>query len=128
MTLTMDSLGIHYTATIDTRVSYAKDVAVAVERGDIKGNSFSFRALKDSYSEKNNVLVRSILDAELLELSCTSLPAYKSSTLNIRAACPPELRHLLAQKMQMRDETLGLPCWKLPSAKPVTNPQTTLGS
>jgi len=104
MKLTMDSRGIHYTAQIDTRQSYALDVALAVQRGDIKGNSFGFRALKDSYSDQNGKLVRSILDAELIELSCTSIPAYKSSTLNIRAACPPELRHLLGPDAEDQGE------------------------
>jgi hypothetical protein len=93
--LSTDSLGVNFSCQLDTRQSYAADLAIAVERGDIRGNSFGFRTNKDSWKNENGVLTRTLEDIQIFELSVCGSPAYTQTGVSIRS-CPRVLRSMLS--------------------------------
>jgi uncharacterized protein len=93
--LTTDSRGVSFTAKLDTRQSYANDLALSIESGVTSGCSFGFMTLDDSYTDDAGTLVRTLNQIELFELSVTVSPAYLQTAVDIRSRCPKELRSLL---------------------------------
>lgn len=92
--LTTDSRGVHFSADVDTRISYASDLALSVEAGVTAGCSFGFRTLKDTWKDDQGTAIRTLDQIELLELTVTSNPAYLQTQVDVRS-CPQELRSLL---------------------------------
>jgi Escherichia/Staphylococcus phage prohead protease len=87
LTLVQDERGLKSTIILpDTTV--AKDLAVSVERGDIKEQSFAFIVLKDAWEEdrENKKSVRTILEIkELLDISPVTYPAYPDTDIAKRS-------------------------------------------
>ncbi|MDC9583395.1 HK97 family phage prohead protease [Xenorhabdus sp. PR6a] len=80
--LSEDATGLRFELTPpDTQLG--RDVLTLVERGDISGMSFGFRALKDQWDIGQEPYVRTVLEAELREITITSLPAYPESGVEI---------------------------------------------
>ncbi|EMI5490885.1 HK97 family phage prohead protease [Providencia stuartii] len=80
--LTEDATGLRFELTPpDTQLG--RDVLTLVERGDIDGMSFGFRAIKDQWDISQEPYVRTVLEAELREITITSLPAYPDSGVEI---------------------------------------------
>ncbi|EIE0341770.1 HK97 family phage prohead protease, partial [Salmonella enterica] len=70
-----DATGLRFELTPpDTQTG--RDVLALVERGDISGMSFGFRALKESWDVTPSPYIRTVTAAELREITVTSLPAY----------------------------------------------------
>jgi len=65
--------------------TYAKDLAVSMERGDINQCSFAFATVKDSWNDedKNNV-IRSLEKAKLYDVAIVTHPAYIKTSANYR--------------------------------------------
>ena len=101
--ITTDTNGVNFSCKIDTRQSYAADLAIAVERGDIQGCSFGFRTNQDSWSDDNGTLVRTLEAIEVMELSLTACPAYEQTSTSIRS-CPTELSSLLHRSSSSDDD------------------------
>ncbi|WP_348266424.1 HK97 family phage prohead protease [Edaphobacter sp. DSM 109919] len=101
--LTTDSKGVSFRCKLDTRISYANDLALSVENGVTQGCSFGFRTLKDSYANENGTLVRTLETIELLELTVTTCPAYLQTQVDVRS-CPKELRSLLTRSLDDEDD------------------------
>jgi len=85
--------------------SFANDVADMLKRGDVSQCSFGFSNIAgtDTWTEENNVLIRTVTKATLFEISLVPLPAYPSSSVGLRSAlatCPVELR----KKFNLEDE------------------------
>ncbi|MGX8940530.1 HK97 family phage prohead protease [Symbiopectobacterium sp. Eva_TO] len=77
-----DETGLHFALNPpDTQLG--RDVLTMVERGDITGMSFGFRALKDYWNIARKPHVRTVQRAELKEITITSLPAYPESAVEI---------------------------------------------
>lgn len=90
LVLSEDATGLRFELTPpDTQLG--RDVLILVERGDISGMSFGFRALKDQWDSTQQPYVRTVLAAELREITVTSLPAYRETDIQIAK------RSLLAQ-------------------------------
>lgn len=80
--LTEDTTGLRFELTPpDTQLG--RDVLALVERGDIDGMSFGFRAIKDQWDISQEPYIRTVLEAELREITITSLPAYPDSGVEI---------------------------------------------
>ncbi|EDF9815722.1 HK97 family phage prohead protease, partial [Salmonella enterica subsp. enterica serovar Tennessee] len=60
-----------------------RDLLELVGRGDISGMSFGFRATKESWDFNQDPCLRTITDAELLEITFTATPAYSESDVEI---------------------------------------------
>lgn len=67
--------------------SYAHDLAALVARGDISGCSFGFRVPEggDRWEMRGGQLVRDLTDIDLHEISIVGDPAYRDTTVALRA-------------------------------------------
>lgn len=80
--LSEDTTGLRFELTPpDTQLG--RDVLTLVERGDITGMSFGFRALKESWNIGQSPYLRTVSAAELREITVTSMPAYPESGVEI---------------------------------------------
>lgn len=87
LTLTTDEIGLKFSARINEKLSYAKDVYELVKSGEMRGCSFGFYAKKDEYvydSEKDEYK-RTLLNLHLYEGTITPVPAYDTTVVQARA-------------------------------------------
>ncbi|HZG83839.1 HK97 family phage prohead protease [Paenibacillus sp.] len=83
LVLTEDDIGLRYEITPP---SWADKYVESIERGDVKGSSFIFRAIREQWDESNPEMpIRSVLEAELIEVSPVTRPAYPQSTVGVRS-------------------------------------------
>ncbi|MCA6098857.1 HK97 family phage prohead protease [Bradyrhizobium australafricanum] len=61
------------------------DLWELVDRGDVSGMSFGFRATKQEWDDTGEIPKRTILEAELYEVTATAIPAYPDTTLAARS-------------------------------------------
>ena len=85
MTLRADEKGLHY--EIAELPESRADVAEAIQRGDVDGNSFAFTVEKDEWEyRKDGSAVRTITEfGELFDVGPVTYPAYPSTTVSARA-------------------------------------------
>jgi HK97 family phage prohead protease len=82
LTLTKDTRGLAF--TLDVAPTQAgKDALELVRRGDVTGASFAFRTIKDTWRQDGRVVVRELLDVELLEISLTAFPSYAQTDVSV---------------------------------------------
>lgn len=62
-----------------------RDLAVQIERGDIAGMSFAFRAVKQEWDDTVDPPKRTILEAELYEITYTAFPQYDETEVGLRS-------------------------------------------
>ncbi len=62
-----------------------RDLAVQLERGDIEGMSFGFVTRKQEWDETQDPPIRTILEAELHEITYTAFPAYPDTEVGLRS-------------------------------------------
>lgn len=81
-----DAKGLHFSLKLpDTTVG--RDVAELVKRGDVSGCSFGFKvaANGDKWEQRGGKIVRTLTDVDLAEITLTSDPVYKDTTLALRS-------------------------------------------
>lgn len=80
--LAEDGRGLHFDVQLPP-TSVGKDLAVLVERGDVRGASFAFKVPKggDRWDFSGPVARRELLDVDLLEITITAQPAYLDTTV-----------------------------------------------
>lgn len=61
------------------------DLWTLVERGDVSGMSFSFRATKQEWDDAGDLPHRTVIEAELFEVTATPIPAYPDTSLALRS-------------------------------------------
>jgi len=67
-------------------VTYARDLAVLLERGDISQMSFGFVPREEEWStDGDGVETRRLLDVELFDVSAVAYPAYSGTDAALRA-------------------------------------------
>lgn len=100
--LSEDSKGLAFEIDLpDTQT--ARDVAISVERGDIRGASFAFTVPKggDKWDLSGEQVTRELLDVNLNEITITPTPAYPDTEVAKRALdtiIRPRPRALLARR------------------------------
>lgn len=62
-----------------------RDLAVSIDRGDIPGMSFGFRAVKQLWDDTVDPPKRRIEEAELYEITYSALPQYDDSEVALRS-------------------------------------------
>ena len=72
-----------------------RDLATSIDRGDIEGMSFRFRALKEEGDETQDPPMRTVIEAELFEITYTAFPAYPDTEVGMRS-----LEHARAERRQ----------------------------
>lgn len=79
-----DSEGTHYRINGDMRQSYVKDLAIAMERGDVTQSSFGFRVVGPNGQEwtedEDGGPLRTLREIQLFDVSPVTYPAYEDST------------------------------------------------
>ncbi len=67
--------------------SYAQDLGVLVQRGDIAGMSFGFTVPQggDNWEVRSGVLTRDLIDIRLREITVTANPAYLDTSVAVRS-------------------------------------------
>ncbi|MDW9899111.1 HK97 family phage prohead protease [Sinorhizobium meliloti] len=65
--------------------SDGNDLWTLVERGDVSGMSFSFRATKQEWDDTGDLPHRTVIEAELFEVTATAIPAYPDTSLALRS-------------------------------------------
>lgn len=60
-----------------------RDVLTLVSRGDLRGASFGFRALKDAWRTEGRTVIRELLEIDILEISVTAFPAYQVTDVQV---------------------------------------------
>lgn len=82
--LAEDQTGLLFSVEVPP-TSIGRDVLVSVERGDIRGASFAFRAQKDRWTEGYGGMMRELLAVDLLDITITASPAYPDTSVARRA-------------------------------------------
>ena len=88
--LNEDAKGLHFEIDMPA-TTLGRDLMVSVERGDIRGASFSFKAREDRWTQGNDgKMLRELLDVDLFEITVTAVPAYADTEVARRtlARCP----------------------------------------
>ena len=86
LTLAEDKVGLAVDAEM-APVSYAQDLAVLLERGDISQMSFAFEVVKDQWEiDDDENELRTILEAKLWDVSVVTYPAYEDTDAGLRGA------------------------------------------
>jgi hypothetical protein len=92
LTLRADTKGVAFeNALPDT--SDGRDLSVSIDRGDIPGMSFGFVSTREEWDETVEPPMRTILTAELYEITYTACPAYPDTTVGMRS-----LEHARAER------------------------------
>ncbi|WP_370189263.1 HK97 family phage prohead protease [Qipengyuania sp.] len=79
-----DGKGLHFRNDLpDT--SDGRDLAVQIDRGDIAGMSFAFRAVHDEWDETVDPPKRTIHEAILYEITYTPMPQYPDTEVGMRS-------------------------------------------
>ncbi|MBD9569043.1 HK97 family phage prohead protease [Ensifer sp. ENS08] len=79
-----DAKGLRFEVDLpDT--STGKDVGKLVERGDVSGCSFNFRATKQSWDDTVDPPLRTLEKLEIDEVSIVTFPAYADTTVGVRS-------------------------------------------
>lgn len=78
--------GIYFELSLPD-VSYARDLGVLVQRGDIAGVSFGFRVNPngEAWEMRDGKLTRDLIDIDLREISIVGDPAYADTTVAVRS-------------------------------------------
>ncbi len=99
--LAEDTHGLHFEIDLPNTTT-ARDLAVSVERGDVKGASFAFAVAKDGdrWSTDSGKAVRELLEVDLFEITITPVPAYPDTEVARRAlaTCKPSPRVVAARR------------------------------
>lgn len=101
-----DDEGLRFSLDLP-KTQLGDDILESVKRGDISGMSFGFRALVDEWDESGEIAKRTVKQAELMEITVTSIPAYPDSSLVI-AKRSMQKGAIYRQKMQMWCDVLGV--------------------
>lgn len=85
--LNADNIGLHFIATVDTSISYIKDVVGLVKNGLAAGCSFGFWILNDNevFDASTQTYTDTLLEIQMDEGSILSNPAYSDTSVIARA-------------------------------------------
>ena len=80
--LRRDDRGLAF--TLDPAPTQAgREAFELVKRGDVKGASFGFSTLKDSWSRDGETTIRTLLDIAIVEVSLTAFPVYQQTDVSV---------------------------------------------
>ncbi len=64
---------------------WALDLLTSIERGDINQMSFGFKVIDDSFTKEDEVIIRTIKEANIRDVSIVSFPAYPETKVALRS-------------------------------------------
>ncbi|MCS7159934.1 MAG: HK97 family phage prohead protease [Gemmatales bacterium] len=96
LSLSKDSVGLKYEVLLP-QTQLGTELAHLIARGDIRGSSFAFSVVAETFEhEKNNRIIRWLDDVNLIELGPVVLPAYSGTSvaLALRSYAMSRLKEL----------------------------------
>jgi HK97 family phage prohead protease len=84
MQLAEDETGLKVDAQLDSRMSLANDLVIAIARGDLKEMSFAFRVIRQTWSPDYEQ--RNIHEVKLFDVSVVTYPASPATSAKVRAS------------------------------------------
>jgi len=87
--LAKDDTGLRYRIPIDMGDQDHARIVPKIQRGDLSGSSFAFRATEERWLEKkskNDPEIRIVESVELFDVGPVSFPAYQAADAGLRAA------------------------------------------
>lgn len=115
--LTEDDKGLRFELDpADTQAG--RDAVTTIERGDVDGMSFGFNVRKQEWDEADpkNIL-RTIVEADLREISPTPFPAYPQSRVTVRSVEDDYKEYSENEKRQTEDAQIAVNAAALKSKK-----------
>lgn len=107
MEVRMDDRGVAFTA-FPPETSWANDLRVSMERGDIRGCSYRMMVEEDKwYVDMNGQVCRDVIKAQISELTVTSMPAYPETTAEARSTAAKLAKHSKAEERVGREISDG---------------------
>ncbi|MDI9393296.1 MAG: HK97 family phage prohead protease [Synergistota bacterium] len=85
LSLNEDDQGLKFRVDLPG-TQFAGDLAESVKRGDIDQCSFGFYVVTDNWKKENGVIVRTLEEVELFDVSLVTYPAYKDTSASVRSA------------------------------------------
>jgi hypothetical protein len=101
MQLRQDSNGVSFTA-YPPDTTWAADLKVSMERGDIRGCSFRMLVEEDEWYLRDGQVCRDVKRATISELTITSMPAYPATTAEARSRAE-ELATAIPATLEQRE-------------------------
>lgn len=65
--------------------TYARDLMVSLERGDVTQMSFAFVTKQDAWAKEGTTNIRTLLDVDLHDVSAVTYPAYLDTEVGLRS-------------------------------------------
>jgi len=108
LTLREDERGLHVEIyPPDTQLG--RDVVTLVKRGDVSQMSFGFRVVAEKWEDRDGTEVRTILEADLFDVSPVTFPAYEGTSISARSSREVvERRRAEREREQQRQEQVNL--------------------
>ena len=92
-----DSVGLYYECELpDTQCG--RDSATLIERGDITGSSFMFRAKITEWTDEGDCQIRLVKDCDLFDVGPVVFPAYTSTSAGIRSSHEESVKAILEER------------------------------
>lgn len=85
LVLKTDDYGLHISVRQLPDTSYARDLVVKMERGDVDGMSFAFDTRVDKWRTEDGEEIRELHDIELFDVSVVTYPAYPQTEVALRS-------------------------------------------
>lgn len=64
---------------------WARDLMVSIERGDVTQASFAFLARGEEWAKEEGVIIRTVTEAQLFDVSPVTYPAYPETDVGVRS-------------------------------------------
>jgi HK97 family phage prohead protease len=97
-----DDIGLRFELDLPN-TTLGQDTYETIKRGDVDGVSFGFQMQKQEWDESDpDNIVRSVLQAQLLEISPVAFPAYPDSQVSARSNDPYQMHVEERKKMDLR--------------------------
>ncbi|HXG36530.1 MAG TPA: HK97 family phage prohead protease [Dehalococcoidia bacterium] len=93
LTLREDKIGLYFEAE-PPDTTWARDLMVSIERGDIDQASFSFRVINERWMVVDGEDVRELLEVKLGDVSPVTFPAYPQTDVQARSEARSDLLEL----------------------------------
>lgn len=62
-----------------------RDAVPSIRRGDVSGMSFGFQTVKDDWAYIDGIIVRTLIEVRLFEVSIVTFPAYPDTSVALRS-------------------------------------------
>lgn len=95
-----DSIGLRFELDLP-KTTLGNDTYESIKRGDVDGVSFGFQKISDEIEEPDDdLMLRTVTKAKLLEVSAVAFPAYPDSEVSARGYDP--MKHYAEEQEELR--------------------------